>query len=481
MKKPLLQIGLLAAALLVVCVLSRMLMHDTFMVDVPLPAGARAGAGDFRIVEESNGVVTHGVPQLHGDYVRVPIHPERAGETYLNIYSGSGEPLGGRYLRVGRFHTVYDMSSGGFTGDWVVLSSCTLFWLASAAIMLRAFCRTRGPAFYALSTVHAAGFVFFALLAGVSMLYVTVRHISDPADYNMFSAYSAITGVSFTFIMVTAPLMFAFSAAMAVSNVELLRHERFRYRNVLGILIAVLLIAGVLTARYLYFRDFVGSEREWRLHNTLQNVYATGFAYFECMLCGAIVCGIRAARHVPAQDADYILILGCRFRADGTLPPLLRGRVDRAISFWRAQKEQTGREAVLIPSGGQGPDEVMPEAHAMRNYLLGQGIPESCIRVEDRSRNTFENMSFSKALIERERPQARTVSATTNYHVFRSGVLASKAGLSAEGMGSRTKWWFWPNAFMRECVGLMYNRIPQELALLAVLLAFFGALSMALG
>ena len=66
---------------------------------------------------------------------------------------------------------------------------------------------------------------------------------------------------------------------------------------------------------------------------------------------GAIVCGLKAARHNPAPGADCILILGCKFRRDGTLTPLLRGRVDRAIDYWKRQREATGREAVLMPSG----------------------------------------------------------------------------------------------------------------------------------
>ena len=173
-------------------------------------------------------------------------------------------------------------------------------------------------------------------------------------------------------------------------------------------------------------------------------------------------------------------MLGCRFRKDGSLPPLLRGRVDRAIELWRQQRTQTGREAVLIPSGGQDPDETMPEAEAMRRYLVEQGVPSQAICVEDQSRNTYQNMAFSKALIDKEKPGASVAYVTTNYHVFRSGVWASLAGLPAEGVGSRTKWWFWPNAFMRECVGLLKNRLWQELLLLVIMILFFGVLSMAL-
>ena len=119
----------------------------------------------------------------------------------------------------------------------------------------------------------------------------------------------------------------------------------------------------------------------------------------------------------------------------------------------------------------------MSEAEAMRRYLLEQGIPERAIRVEDRSRNTYQNMEYSKALIDRENPGATVAYSTTNYHVFRSGVWAAQVGLRAEGMGSRTKWWYWPNAFMRECLGLLRNRWKQETLGLLALIGFFVTIS----
>ena len=38
--------------------------------------------------------------------------------------------------------------------------------------------------------------------------------------------------------------------------------------------------------------------------------------------------------------------------------------------------------------------------------------------------------------------------STTNYHVFRSGVFASRQGIRAEGIGAKTKIYFWINAFI---------------------------------
>ena len=123
----------------------------------------------------------------------------------------------------------------------------------------------------------------------------------------------------------------------------------------------------------------------------------------------------------------------------------------------------------------------MPEAAAIRRYLLEQGIPDSLIRPEDQSRTTYENMCFSRKIMENIRPEGKVAFATTSYHVFRSGLWAAEAGVRAEGIGSRTKWWFWPNAFMRETLGLLQKRWKTELVMLVVLIVFFTGLTLALG
>ena len=42
--------------------------------------------------------------------------------------------------------------------------------------------------------------------------------------------------------------------------------------------------------------------------------------------------------------------------------------------------------------------------------------------------------------------------STTNYHVFRSGVIANNQGINCEGIGSKTKWYFYTNALIREFI-----------------------------
>ena len=477
------QIAVGAVLLLVLCVICRFFFIRTYNLYYPLYSSAaeKLASGEIRVEAETPGIVQIGVPVLDGNYLKLPLLPEQPGRTFLSILDNRGGEHGILSVSVTRFHTLLDHITGGFSGDTVAMLAATVFWFFVSAVLLWNFHQQKGPSFYHHSTVRFAGFFLFSLLTGLSLLEITLYHFISPGEYSMFYVYSALSGASSRFVLLTSPLIVAFALAMAVSNIALLRHLRPGLQNILGLLISLLMILGLALSLFLTYRDFSGSEWEWRVSYTLSNTYTTIFAYFECMLTGSVICGIKAARHIPSPDKDFIVILGCWFRENGTLPPMLRGRVDRALAFWRSQKESSGKEACFVPSGGQGPDEPMPEAEAMRRYLLSQGVPDHLILPETASGNTFENMSFSKKIIREKSPDGKIIFATTNYHVFRSGVWASLAGMPAEGIGSKTKWWFWPNAFMRETISLLLKRWKQEILLLILLLLYFGVLSMLLG
>ena len=86
-------------------------------------------------------------------------------------------------------------------------------------VSVRKVFRAKGPAFYAYSTIYFSGFSLFALITGLVMLSVTVRHIISPAVYNMLEGYAAINSASTRFMMLTTPVIVLFAAAMMVSNI----------------------------------------------------------------------------------------------------------------------------------------------------------------------------------------------------------------------------------------------------------------------
>ena len=193
-------------------------------------------------------------------------------------------------------------------------------------------------------------------------------------------------------------------------------------------------------------------------------------AYVECLLIGTVISGFIAAKHIPAFDKDYILILGCQINKDGSLTKLLQSRTDRAVEFAQMQKNNNGKNIIFVPSGGQGSDEVMPEADAIKNYLLSKGISEDKILVENKSVNTFQNITFSKNLINQQKNNANIAFSTTNYHVFRAGCIADDEGIKIEGIGAKTKSYFWINAFIREFIATLYNEKRNHLRMITAII-----------
>jgi uncharacterized SAM-binding protein YcdF (DUF218 family) len=180
-------------------------------------------------------------------------------------------------------------------------------------------------------------------------------------------------------------------------------------------------------------------------------------------LIGTIIAGIKSAKHIPIFDKDYIIILGCQIKKDGTLTNLLKSRVDRALEFIKMQKDNNGKDIIFVTSGGKGENESISEAQAMKNYLISQGIDENRILMEDNSKNTAENIEFSNKLICERTSNPKVAFSTTNYHVFRAGNLASTLGYKYEGIGAKTKNYFWINAFIREFVATMINEKKKHM------------------
>jgi vancomycin permeability regulator SanA len=327
---------------------------------------------------------------------------------------------------------------------------------------------------YSYNTIYYMGFALFFVSALITHIILTARVISNPELYSEDGTQIIWTLLNSakTYMLVSSPFILAFSIALCLSNISLIRHERFRFVNVLGIILAVLLIAGEAFL-FTYDRFASGSQTEVMLHDLFANLFAAVYLYFECMIIGAIIANIIVVKYEPDKDKDFLIILGCGLRKDGTPTPLLKGRIDRALSFERKQRKETGKELTFITSGGRGQGEVNTESLAMKRYLMENGVPEERIIEEDRSTDTLENMRFSKEKILEITDSAKVAFSTTNYHVFRSGLCARRVKMRAVGMGARTKWYFWPNAAVREFVGLLTEHRLKQAIILGSIVVFY--------
>lgn len=157
----------------------------------------------------------------------------------------------------------------------------------------------------------------------------------------------------------------------------------------------------------------------------------------------------------PRRNQDFIIVLGSGLIND-KVPPLLASRINKAIDFyWKQAAVNT--PPTIIFSGGQGPDEGLPEAEAMQSYAVEKGIPLEHTVQENRSVNTYQNMLFSKEIMDSLKPEGKykSIFTTNNFHLFRAGIYARQAGLNSQGIGSKTAFYYWPNAMIREYVAIV--------------------------
>ncbi len=373
------------------------------------------------------------------------------GETDIDVKVG-GVMLEHTGVKVTAFNFIvekFHLNFNGFhTVEYIILACLAL---VSAVMAYTYFeCRKKGRFSYSMVAYGGAG-LFSAAIVVYALYYMRTFD-----DFRFMLNTMSETG--YYFVVVAAPVMMLLSGLCAFSNIWLVRHEGFRTANLLGIILAALCFLGSVVIIVGRSSDYAVFNKE--AHNTIFLASAYIVSFLECVFMFTMLTAFLSTRHYPSFDKDYIIILGCRIRKDGSLTPLLKGRVDAAIKFEKEQFEKTGRHAKFVPSGGQGSDEVISESEAMKNYLVQNGIPASQILPDDASTNTWQNIKFSRDVIWQDSGDKKSKAAfsTTNYHVFRGYVLSREHGLDAEGISAKTKWYFYPNAFLREFAGLLVSK-----------------------
>ncbi len=149
-------------------------------------------------------------------------------------------------------------------------------------------------------------------------------------------------------------------------------------------------------------------------------------------------------------DEDCVLVLGCGIRGEKILPTL-QLRLDKCVEYL-----QRNPSALVIVSGGQGRNETISEAEAMKRYLVLKGVSAEQILEENHSRNTKQNFQYSKALMDSyfsSKPYS-VACITSNYHAYRAKKLSEAAGLSVVQYSSGSRWYLYPSAYFREMLSI---------------------------
>ena len=462
---------------------------------------------DFVVTAEEPGIVEVSNIRTDGSDLKFDLTALERGKTGIVIGTSAGDVQILDTVYVHRFNIItLNSYFGKCTAGFMVPLSILIVILILYVDRIRILRADSHETIYRYSNIMNLGLIIFATLLILRLVTLTLNF--DGID----ASITSVMGTAELFSYIALPVAVVVSFMVTISNLNLMIKEGRNWRNMLGFILGAGICFMTVFTNYLYLfvlrTGVVDIFNERGLGTQLYSLFEQSVfvivAYLECVLIGTIVYGLKAARRIPAFDKDYILILGCQIRPDGSLTPLLRSRADRAIEFADMQKTSAGRDIVFVPSGGKGSDEVMAEADAIANYLRSTGIPDDRIIAENKSVNTYENIKNSMELILEDfaargdgddisgghaggdceahgeacatastpgTPAAKPKVAfsTTNYHVFRAGLLAQELGYPMEGIGAPTKRYFWLNAFIREFIATLVSEKRHHLKIILVL------------
>ncbi|MGN1317546.1 MAG: YdcF family protein [Lachnospirales bacterium] len=227
--------------------------------------------------------------------------------------------------------------------------------------------------------------------------------------------------------------------------------------SIIGVLIIIYMLLLILNTNVnvgIYLGLFIGASLVIIPHlpnNIFFNIIKVVFVICVCFfifMSGFIA--ISSKTNTADFNEDALIVLGCGLHGSN-LSKNLKDRLDTAIDYYN-----NNPSALIIVSGGQGPQEDITEAEAMKDYLLKNNIPENNIIMEDKSTSTNENFKFSKKILDEKLDYDYTVSYITNdFHIYRAGKLAKLNNLNAKGYGAPTEFYsIFPN-YLRESLAVI--------------------------
>lgn len=300
-----------------------------------------------------------------------------------------------------------------------------------------------------------------ALIVLVELLYYT-----EKIFFNTNFSEQVLNVTSYAFVFAFIPLVMATLSVLTYFNSKVLLEKEGRKKSnlflgLIGVAINMVLIYYIVSMRTI-------SEN---VYSEIAFYYIFGlFVYFTMMYSATAIYAVLYNWRPIHYTPDYIIVLGSGLIGD-RVPPLLASRINKAVQQY---KKYNGRP-LIITSGGQGSDEKVAEAYAMKKYIHEHytEIPDEAVVMEDQSTTTLENMQFSKKIIiERFGEKARGIFVSNNYHILRAGFYARKAKLKANGVGSKTAFYYVPNAFTREFIGLLEMFKWRHMTLIALFTIF---------
>lgn len=185
------------------------------------------------------------------------------------------------------------------------------------------------------------------------------------------------------------------------------------------------LLLGALALLLLWCKKYRAGV--WLLTLTLGWLYLCSTAAVADYLMGRLETGYSSKAMSGVENADAIVLLGGAARGHvhmGRLPDLNQhaDRLVHAVALYRA-----GKSSLIVVSGGGAPGS-RSEARQIRDLLQVMGVPSRAIKLEEQSRNTYDNAVYTARMLQELQLQ-RVLLVTSAFHMRRA-----EAAFRAQGV-----------------------------------------------
>ena len=263
--------------------------------------------------------------------------------------------------------------------------------------------------------------------------------------------------IGFPLLLLTVFLVLIVPCLLIYDTFIMIKREGFGTSSLLSGLFAILIFTGE-GALVWYVLNFSSSTNIWLNLAMLETAHAV--IYISVVFLAFMFYSV-AIQWLPRKvDLDYIVVLGCGLINGDGVGRLLGNRLDKAAVVY----DRSMSACKIICSGGQGEDEKISEAAAMKQYLIRHNVPENDIIEENQSKTTMENLINSKEIIDKRKGRKVTAIVTSNYHVMRADIYAARIQLNATGIAAHTAFYYWPSAVIREFIALVKYYLKINLA-----------------
>jgi len=153
------------------------------------------------------------------------------------------------------------------------------------------------------------------------------------------------------------------------------------------------------------------------------------------------------------RTSDVAIVLGAG-TSDGVVSPIFRERINHGLYL-----HKNGLVKSIIFTGGFSDGNQLSDSHLAKMYAFKQGVPESDIHIEEKSRFTIENLSHSKLIMDSLGLKTALI-VSDPFHMKRSITLAENQNINCQPSPTKTSMY---RSFIPKLKSLIYETFYYSL------------------